>query len=75
MTSSALPVAPVSVTDACTACGACLLTCPEAALRPVLGARPPLVVLAERCTDCLGCLEVCPAGAIIRTTADAGAQS
>ncbi|HEV2370022.1 MAG TPA: 4Fe-4S dicluster domain-containing protein [Acidimicrobiales bacterium] len=45
----------------CTACGACLLTCPERALMP--GSRRPWLVGA-RCTDCLACLEICPAGAI-----------
>jgi ferredoxin len=47
--------------DACQGCGACLLTCPEHAIRPVaLG----LVVLADRCTGCLQCLEICPVDAI-----------
>ncbi|CAM3790627.1 hypothetical protein GCM10009799_18670 [Nocardiopsis rhodophaea] len=55
-------VAPVAVTSACTACGACLLTCPEHAFRP-RGGR--LDVLPERCTGCLECVEVCPADAII----------
>lgn len=45
----------------CTACGACLATCPEGALLPAPG-RP--VVVEARCTDCLACIEVCPAGAI-----------
>ncbi|ASU84863.1 hypothetical protein CDO52_20530 [Nocardiopsis gilva YIM 90087] len=55
-------VAPVAVTSACTACGACLLTCPEHAFRPNGGT---LDVLPERCTGCLECIEVCPADAII----------
>lgn len=45
----------------CTACGACVVTCPERALRPA--PRRPLLV-EDRCTDCLACVEVCPAGAI-----------
>ncbi|GAB3453237.1 hypothetical protein GCM10027570_32280 [Streptomonospora sediminis] len=53
--------APVAVTSSCTACGACLLTCPEHALRPEGGS---LVVLGDRCTGCLECVEVCPADAI-----------
>ncbi|QBI55395.1 DUF362 domain-containing protein [Streptomonospora litoralis] len=53
--------APIAVTSSCTACGACLLTCPEHALRPERG-RP--AVLAEVCTGCLECVEVCPADAI-----------
>ena len=51
------------VTAACTACGACLLTCPEHALRP--GATATLVVLADRCTSCGECVEVCPADAVL----------
>ena len=49
------------VTDACTACGACLLTCPEHAIVPSL----PLQVRADRCTACGECVEVCPADALV----------
>ncbi|HEX9352472.1 MAG TPA: 4Fe-4S dicluster domain-containing protein, partial [Streptosporangiaceae bacterium] len=42
-------------------CGACLLTCPEHAIRPAGGT---LVVLPARCTGCAECLEICPAGVI-----------
>ncbi|MGH3435550.1 MAG: DUF362 domain-containing protein [Sciscionella sp.] len=52
---------PLSISEACTACGACLLTCPEHALRPAPG-RP--IVLAEICTECAECVEVCPVDAI-----------
>ena len=45
----------------CTACGACLLTCPEHALRPAPG-RP--LVLADVCTGCGECVEICPRDAI-----------
>jgi len=45
----------------CTACGACLVTCPEGALKRA-PKKPHLV--ASMCTGCLACLEVCPAGAI-----------
>ena len=51
----------LTISDRCTACGACLATCPETALLPAPG-RP--VVARDRCTDCMECLEVCPAGAI-----------
>jgi ferredoxin len=48
-------------TDDCTACGACLLTCPEHAI--VAGI--PLQVRADRCTSCGECVEVCPADAVL----------
>ncbi|HEX2316506.1 MAG TPA: 4Fe-4S binding protein [Thermomonospora sp.] len=49
------------VTERCQGCGACLLTCPERAIRPH---GTPLTVLADRCTGCLECVEICPADAI-----------
>jgi len=52
----------VVVTAACRGCGACLLTCPEHAIRPE-GDRP-LIVLRHLCTECWECVEVCPADAI-----------
>jgi Pyruvate/2-oxoacid:ferredoxin oxidoreductase delta subunit len=52
---------PVITTD-CLGCGACLLTCPPAAIRP--GITGSLVVLDDRCNDCGECVEVCPADAI-----------
>lgn len=54
-------LAPLSISSACTACGACLLTCPERALRPA-PQRP--VVVESRCTSCGECMEICPADAI-----------
>jgi Pyruvate/2-oxoacid:ferredoxin oxidoreductase delta subunit len=51
----------VAVTETCTACGACLVTCPEHAL-VAASARPDVVT--ERCTGCLACVEVCPRDAI-----------
>ena len=45
----------------CTACGACLLTCPEHAI--VVGL--PLSVREDRCTSCGECVEVCPADAVL----------
>ncbi len=53
----------IAITAACQGCGACLLTCPERAIRPARGARP-LAVLATRCTGCAECVEICPADAI-----------
>ena len=56
------PSRPTVTIDArCTACGACLITCPENALLPA--PRRPIVV-SQRCTSCLACVEVCPAGAV-----------
>ncbi|HEU0089445.1 MAG TPA: cobalamin biosynthesis protein [Pseudonocardiaceae bacterium] len=52
---------PLSISSACTACGACLLTCPERALRPA--PQRPMVV-ASRCTSCGECVEICPTDAI-----------
>ena len=51
----------VTVAATCTACGACLATCPERAL-----VRAPLRpgLLASLCTGCLACIEVCPRDAI-----------
>ena len=49
------------ITAGCRGCGACLLTCPEHALRPQGAA---LVVLPGLCTECGECVEVCPADAI-----------
>jgi formate hydrogenlyase subunit 6/NADH:ubiquinone oxidoreductase subunit I len=54
-------VSSVVIVASCTACGACLDTCPTRALLPA--PRRPRVVV-ERCTGCLECLEICPAGAI-----------
>jgi precorrin-8X/cobalt-precorrin-8 methylmutase len=54
----------VTVAATCTACGACLITCPEHALVPA--PRRPAVI-DVLCTDCLACLEVCPVDAIIPT--------
>jgi ferredoxin len=55
----------------CQGCGACLLTCPEHAIRPVAGPSGParLFVLAGLCTGCGDCVEVCPVDAITFTSA------
>jgi electron transport complex protein RnfB len=50
------------VTAECRGCGACLLTCPEHAIRPADAS--PLVVLSHLCTECGECVEICPADAI-----------
>ena len=56
----------LTVTQECRGCGACLLTCPEHAIRPGVG--DPLVVRRELCTGCGECVEICPVDAIeVRT--------
>ena len=67
LTAPHVATAPYVVTGDCTACGACLLTCPEHAI--VVGL--PLTVRADRCTSCGECVEVCPADAVRETTARA----
>jgi ferredoxin len=54
----------VIVADTCTACGACIVTCPEQALTPAR-LRPRVDI--RRCTACLACIEVCPRDAITVT--------
>lgn len=61
----------VTVTGRCQGCGACLLTCPEHAIRPRSGddlpqggPEGPLRVLETHCTGCGECIEVCPVDAI-----------
>lgn len=60
----AAATAPVAVTSRCAGCGACLLTCPVHAIRPLGGT---LLVRAELCTGCLECVEVCPVDAVEET--------
>lgn len=51
----------IVVDDRCTACGACLWTCPTRALLPAPGRPEPA---RDRCTGCMECVEICPRGAI-----------
>jgi ferredoxin len=57
-----------AVVGACQGCGACLLTCPEHAIRPQrpvgLGGAASLIVRRDLCTGCGDCVEVCPVDAI-----------
>ncbi|MBW3579872.1 MAG: 4Fe-4S binding protein [Actinobacteria bacterium] len=55
----------IVIGHSCTACGSCILTCPERALLPA-PKRPALA--AGRCTGCSACIEVCPASAITETS-------
>ncbi len=48
---------------ACTGCGACLLTCPQHAIRP--GRAQPPHVVAGLCDGCGECIEICPVDAIV----------
>jgi precorrin-8X/cobalt-precorrin-8 methylmutase len=60
---------PFTVLPDCTACGACLPTCPERCIRVAdRDHQVPLVVLEEQCTGCGECAEVCPAEAIVPLT-------
>jgi ferredoxin len=54
----------IGITNRCTACGACLATCPEHALRPA-PLRP--LVRSALCTACGECVEICPRDAIVLT--------
>ena len=63
---------PTARVETCHGCGACLLTCPEHALRPVAGrggGAARLVVLGELCTGCGECVEICPIDGITLTEA------
>ncbi|HZR48828.1 MAG TPA: 4Fe-4S binding protein [Streptosporangiaceae bacterium] len=54
------------ITARCQGCGACLLTCPEHAIRPAPRLPAPgLAVLDELCTGCGECVEVCPVDAVL----------
>ena len=53
--------AQVAEVGACQGCGACLLTCPESAIRPWGGT---VLVSEDRCSGCGECVEVCPVDAI-----------
>ena len=55
----------IAEVHACQGCGACLLTCPEHAIRPRTTATfATLDVHPDRCTGCGECAEVCPVDAI-----------
>lgn len=60
-----MSVAPYTVTIACTACGACLRTCPERCIRPAAPGSPAPLVVLDTCTGCGECVEVCPVEACV----------
>ena len=49
------------ITDACTACGTCVESCPVEA---ILEGDPMYKIDPELCVDCGQCVEACPAEAI-----------
>lgn len=51
----------IAIAGRCTACGVCIVSCPEHALAPA-PRRPS--AFAWRCTGCLACVEVCPVDAL-----------
>ena len=53
------------ITDACTACGACLAVCPQSCITP--GA--PYRIEQTHCLHCGNCLSVCPVGAVRKENA------
>jgi TPP-dependent indolepyruvate ferredoxin oxidoreductase alpha subunit len=55
------PFDTVVIDHGCTACGACLITCPTRSL--VARPRRPFVI-DDRCISCGECIEICPRGAI-----------
>lgn len=57
-----------TVTAACTACGACLPTCPERCLRPAPRDHDAPLVVLDTCSGCGECTEVCPVEAAVPLT-------
>ena len=55
----------VRIDARCTACGNCIVTCPEVAL---LRAPKRPAVIDDLCTSCGACIEVCPVDAITETS-------
>lgn len=71
-TADTVGAAPVQVTERCTACGGCLLTCPQRAIRPLGGT---LLIRGDLCDGCGECIEVCPVDAITEVDALAEADA
>ncbi len=49
----------VVISNECTACGACLETCPTGAIE-----EGEKYKITDACTECLACIDSCPSGAI-----------
>ena len=49
------------ITDACTACGTCVETCPVEAISE---GDPIYKIDADTCVDCGQCVDACPSDAI-----------
>jgi ferredoxin len=50
------------ITDACTACGSCLESCPAEAIKE---GDEKYTINPDLCIDCGSCVETCPAEAIV----------
>lgn len=48
------------ITDECLACGTCLDSCPNEAIK-----EGDIYVITDACAECGACVEACPVGAII----------
>ena len=48
------------ITDECLACGTCLDTCPNEAIK-----EGDIYCITDACAECGACVEACPVGAII----------
>lgn len=48
------------ITDECLACGTCMDSCPNEAIK-----EGDIYVITDACAECGACVEACPVGAII----------
>lgn len=69
-------VSPLVTIGACQGCGACLLTCPVHAIRPVGGPHVGAwLTVLDHCTGCGECVEVCPVDVIEMTVQTQGGRA
>ena len=52
---------PYTISEKCTACGACRESCPAEA---ILEGEPQFTIDADACIDCGQCVDTCPVSAI-----------